>query len=58
MAHGAVLGMSHDRFLRSRDHVELLVHGAVVARAFELVEVRDQNLAVIIANNLGKVLGG
>lgn len=58
MAHGSLLGISHRRFLHSRDLVERLVEQSVVVRASELAEVRDSNLAVKIANNLGKVLGG
>lgn len=58
MAHASLLGIGHHRLLRTRSRLEFMVEQQVTQRAVELAEVRDQNLAINIANNLGKVLGG
>lgn len=44
--------------LEERDPVRRLVLQAVLTKAVEINTVHRRNLAVEIANNLGKVLGG
>lgn len=39
-----------------RDQTEFTILDVIVDRAWEFEEVRQKNLAVMIANNLGKVL--
>lgn len=50
-----MLGLDGWAFLTEDDPVELGARYAVLRKARELAEVRDHNLAVAIANNVGKL---
>jgi hypothetical protein len=54
-ATASLLGFDSRLFLEGEDPVELLVAQAVVEKAAELREQRDENMAVRIANAVGKL---
>jgi hypothetical protein len=56
VATATLFGIDPWRLITIRDQTEWSVMEAIVNRAVELLEQRDQNLATDIANKLSKVL--
>jgi hypothetical protein len=54
----AFAGMDAIAFVQMSDPLDQAVVQAAAERCLELQALRDKNLAVEIANNLGQVLGG
>lgn len=54
----AFAGIDPARFLATSDPLEQEVIQAVADRCIELHRLRDENLALLIANNLAKAFGG